>query len=59
MINIGTISTGVMGLTVAEKIIAAGHSLTVYDVSPDAAGRAANIGAQVVQTPQEGARNRS
>jgi 3-hydroxyisobutyrate dehydrogenase len=53
MENIGIIGTGVMGLTVAEKIIAAGHNLTVYDVSADAARRAGNFGAQVVQTPKD------
>lgn len=53
MENIGIIGTGVMGLTVAEKIIAAGHSLTVYDVSADAARRAENFGAQVAQTPKD------
>ncbi len=52
MENIGIIGTGVMGLTVAEKIIAAGHRLTVYDVSSEAAGRAGNFGAQVVQSPK-------
>ena len=53
MKKIGIIGTGVMGLTVVEKIIAAGQSLTVYDVSADAASRAADIGAQVAQTPKE------
>jgi 3-hydroxyisobutyrate dehydrogenase/2-hydroxy-3-oxopropionate reductase len=53
MENIGIIGTGVMGLTVAEKIIAAGYSLTVFDVSPDAAGRAGNFGAQVAQSPKD------
>jgi 3-hydroxyisobutyrate dehydrogenase/2-hydroxy-3-oxopropionate reductase len=52
MENIGIIGTGVMGLTVAEKIIAAGHNLTVYDVFADAARRAGNLGAQVAQTPK-------
>jgi len=53
MENIGIIGTGVMGLTVAEKIIAAGHNLTVYDVFADAARRAGNLGANVAQTPKE------
>jgi 3-hydroxyisobutyrate dehydrogenase-like beta-hydroxyacid dehydrogenase len=53
MEKIGIVGTGVMGLTVAEKIIAAGYSLTVYDVSPDAARRAANFGAQVAQSPKD------
>ncbi len=53
MKNIGIIGTGVMGLTVAEKIIAAGHNVTVYDVFAEAASRAGNLGAQVAQTPKE------
>jgi len=53
MENIGIIGTGVMGLTVAEKIIAAGHDVTVYDVFAEAARRASNLGAQVAQTPKE------
>jgi 3-hydroxyisobutyrate dehydrogenase/2-hydroxy-3-oxopropionate reductase len=53
MENIGIIGTGIMGLTVAKKIIAAGHSLTVYDVSVDAAGKAGTFGAQVAQTPKD------
>jgi 3-hydroxyisobutyrate dehydrogenase/2-hydroxy-3-oxopropionate reductase len=56
MENIGIIGTGIMGLTVAEKIIAAGHSLTVYDVSAEAAGKAGNLGAQVAQAPKDVAR---
>jgi len=53
MKNIGIIGTGVMGLTVVEKIIAAGHNVTVYDIFAEAARRAGNLGAQVAQTPME------
>lgn len=53
MKNIGIIGTGVMGLTVAEKIMAAGYGLTTYDASANAAARAGKIGAQVAQTPGE------
>jgi len=53
MENIGIIGTGVMGLTVAEKIIAAGYNLTVYDVFADAAKRAGNLGAQIDQSPKD------
>ena len=53
MENIGIIGTGTMGLTVAEKIVAAGHRLVVYDVSADAAQRAAKMGAQVAQSPYQ------
>lgn len=53
MKNIGIIGTGVMGITVAEKIIAAGHNLTVYDLSTEAAGRAKKFGARVAHTPKD------
>jgi 3-hydroxyisobutyrate dehydrogenase-like beta-hydroxyacid dehydrogenase len=53
METIGIIGTGVMGLTVVEKIIAAGHNLTAFDVFADAAKRAGNLGAQVAQTPKD------
>ena len=53
MEHIGIIGTGVMGLTVAEKIIAAGHGLTVYDVSQDAASKAENFGAKVARSPHD------
>jgi 3-hydroxyisobutyrate dehydrogenase/2-hydroxy-3-oxopropionate reductase len=53
MKNIGIIGTGVMGFTVAEKVVAAGHDLTVFDVSADAAAKAGEIGAVVAKTPKE------
>ena len=53
MENIGIIGAGVMGLTVAEKIVATGHRLAVYDVSANAVRRAGKIGAQVAQSPSE------
>jgi 3-hydroxyisobutyrate dehydrogenase/2-hydroxy-3-oxopropionate reductase len=57
MENIGIIGTGIMGFTVAEKIVAAGRNLTVYDVSADAARRAGKLGARVVESPRDVARN--
>ena len=56
MKNIGIIGTGVMGLTVAEKILTAGLNLTVYDLSTDAAERTKDFGAQVARTPKDVAR---
>lgn len=53
MEHIGIVGTGVMGLTVAGKIINAGHTLTVYDVSSQAADRAGQIGARVGRSPAE------
>jgi 3-hydroxyisobutyrate dehydrogenase/2-hydroxy-3-oxopropionate reductase len=53
MENVGIIGSGVMGLTVAEKLLAAGHPLTVYDISANAADKAKHLGAQLGQTPAE------
>lgn len=53
MENIGIVGAGVMGLTVAEKLLAAGHPLTVYDISSIAAEKAKHIGARLGQTPAE------
>jgi len=53
MEHIGIVGTGVMGLTAAGKIISAGHSVTVYDVSADAAAKAGQLGAQIAKTPAE------
>ena len=50
---IGIVGTGVMGLTAAGKIIKAGHSVSVYDVSPDAAARVGQLGAQIAKSPAE------
>ncbi|MGD2269495.1 MAG: NAD(P)-dependent oxidoreductase [Desulfobacterales bacterium] len=47
MENIGVVGTGVMGFTVCEKILKAGHPLVVYDVNTKAAERAVNLGAIV------------
>ena len=51
MENIGIVGTGVMGLTVAEKLLAAGHPLTVHDISSTAAEKAKYLGAHLRQTP--------
>jgi 3-hydroxyisobutyrate dehydrogenase/2-hydroxy-3-oxopropionate reductase len=56
MEKIGIVGTGVMGLTVAEKIIEAGYPLVVYDVSSKAAEKAGKLGAHVAKTLGEVAR---
>ena len=53
MQNIGIVGTGVMGITVVEKLLTAGHPLTVHDISSTAAQKAANLGAQLGQTAAE------
>ncbi len=53
MEKIGIVGTGVMGLTVAKKLLEAGHALMVYDVSTQASQRAGNLGAQVGQSPAD------
>lgn len=57
MENIGIVGTGTMGLTVTEKIVAAGYDLMVFDVSAKSAARAGKIGAQVAQLPSEVGQN--
>ena len=42
-----------MGMTVARKIIEAGHSLTAYDTSSEALDRIRQIGATAVLSPKE------
>ena len=53
MEHIGIVGTGVMGLTAAGKIISAGHTVSAYDVSSDAAARAGQLGVQIAETPAE------
>jgi 3-hydroxyisobutyrate dehydrogenase/2-hydroxy-3-oxopropionate reductase len=53
MEKIGIIGTGVMGLTVAGRLLAGGYPLTVYDISSKAAEKAKHLGAQLGQTPAE------
>lgn len=53
MDTVGIIGVGVMGLTVAGKILEAGHSLVVYDVMAQSKDKAQKLGAMVVDTPAE------
>jgi 3-hydroxyisobutyrate dehydrogenase/2-hydroxy-3-oxopropionate reductase len=53
MENIGIMGAGVMGLTVAEKLLGAGHTLTVYDISSQATVKAKHLGAQLGRSPAE------
>jgi len=53
MDTVGIIGAGVMGLTVAGKILEAGHSLVVYDVMSQSREKAQRLGAMVVDTPAE------
>ncbi len=53
MDNIGLVGVGVMGLTVAKKLIDAGHGLAVCDLSPEAVDKAVALGAQAGRSPAE------
>ena len=56
MSNIAFIGTGVMGAPMAGHLVAAGHTVTVYNRSRDKAGAwAAKYGGTVVATPAEAA----
>jgi 3-hydroxyisobutyrate dehydrogenase/2-hydroxy-3-oxopropionate reductase len=51
MQNIGIVGAGVMGLTVAKKLLDAGHTLTVYDISSQATVKAKHLGALLGRSP--------
>jgi 3-hydroxyisobutyrate dehydrogenase len=53
MEKVGLIGAGVMGLTVAPLIVAAGHPLYACDISPKARQRILEVGAVPVANPRE------
>ena len=53
---IGLLGAGTMGLAAGRKILEAGRSLLVFDVSAGAQGKARSMGARVAATPAEIAR---
>ncbi len=56
METIGLIGVGVMGRTVAAKVIEGGHPVLAYDVSPGCIEKAAALGASIAPTPADVAR---
>lgn len=54
--KLGFIGLGSMGGGMAESLLSAGHSLTVYNRTPERAERLRKRGARVVGTPGEAAR---
>jgi 3-hydroxyisobutyrate dehydrogenase-like beta-hydroxyacid dehydrogenase len=52
-VNIGFIGLGHMGLWMANNILKAGHSLTVYDIKREAAEPLLKKGASWAETPKE------
>lgn len=51
--RIGLIGVGLLGSAVAERLIGAGHDLSVYDLNPDRLRQVANLGAKPVPSAQE------
>src|SRR5579875_2328046 len=51
--NIGFIGLGNMGSAIAGRLLEAGHTLRVWNRSPEAPRRLAQRGAQVAATPAE------
>jgi 3-hydroxyisobutyrate dehydrogenase len=49
--NVGLIGAGVMGRLVARRVLEAGHSLRVFDVSEGAMAAVASLGASVSSSP--------
>ena len=52
MRRVGLIGVGVMGRTVAPRILNGGHQLHVFDVSKEALARVANLGVAVASSPE-------
>jgi len=53
--RIGFVGTGTMGTPIAERLIAAGHRLTVYDKRPEAMGPLVGHGVAAADSPAEAA----
>lgn len=55
MARIGFLGLGAMGSRMAARLLAAGHDLTVWNRSPDAAARLTRSGARMAKTPRAAA----
>jgi 3-hydroxyisobutyrate dehydrogenase len=55
MANVAFIGLGNMGGPMASNLVAAGHSVTVFDLSPEACGQLQAVGASVAATAAEAA----
>ena len=55
--RIGLVGTGIMGLEIARRLLAAGHGVTVWNRTRTKAERLAPFGARVVDTPDEAGRD--
>jgi len=53
MMNISLIGTGLMGRPMAERLLAAGHHLTVYNRTLEKAQPLADLGAEIATSPRE------
>lgn len=51
--KLGLVGAGKMGGPMGRRLIAAGHSLIVCDINPEACARLAREGAEIRQTPSE------
>ena len=55
--NIAFIGLGNMGAPMAENLLKAGYTLSVYDLSEDATQRLQQAGASVADSPKDAANN--
>lgn len=51
--EIGLIGVGMMGLPMAKRLLAAGHSLIIYDTRNDAVAPLVALGAKLASSPQD------
>jgi 3-hydroxyisobutyrate dehydrogenase-like beta-hydroxyacid dehydrogenase len=54
--RVGFLGTGIMGGAIAARILAAGHTLVVYDPRPEAASQLLESGAELAESPAAVAR---
>lgn len=53
--RVGLVGAGIMGIGLLGQVLRAGHPVTVYDASPEALERAAEMGADTADTAAEAA----
>ncbi|HEX9016831.1 MAG TPA: NAD(P)-binding domain-containing protein, partial [Chloroflexota bacterium] len=51
--TIGFIGTGIMGIPMGKRLLAAGHSLVVYDAKPEATVQLLALGAEAADSAVE------
>ena len=57
IMNVGVIGTGLLGRSVAKRLLETGHNVTVYNRTKEKADPLRDLGAYIVESPKEVAEN--